>query len=233
MGALDNKLSKYYEMQLLNFSDIESYEKNKSHYYTLAREIVSKLGLYFSNLDPVIETYLNNWLYKGYSVETLKLLADFCFKGDCRTLEEMDSTIQKLYKLGCVSIESIKEYVNELSLVDEEIKKLLSALSLSRRVTQRDREQYNIWKNVWNISAELMDYAVSLSQNKTQPFLYFTKIINSYHEQNIKTLEQATVLSANVNSTKAQTSANKGMYTHSYSEEELNTLFDNLKEIDL
>lgn len=229
MKALDAKLSKYYEMQLIRLDDILTYEKNKKYYYTIAKDIVSKLGLYYENLDPVIETYLNPWLYKGYSDETLLVLADFCFKTENRSLEDMNLVIEKLYKLGLVSLSSIQQYINELKGVDEQIKDILEKLGLTRRVTQRDREQFNTWLNIWNLSLDLLYFATNLSKDKTQPFLYFTKILNSYHEKNISTVEEAKTL--NTSTYEVKTNANKGLFTHSYTDDELNTLFDNLKDI--
>lgn len=229
MKALDNKLCKYYEMQLIRLDDILTYEKNKKHYYSTAKNIVTKLGLYFENLDPVIEMYLNPWLYKGYSDETLLSLADFCFKTENRTLEDMNLIIEKLYKLGLVSLQSIQQYINELKVVDEQIKNILEKLGLSRRVTQRDREQFNIWTNVWNLPYEIIEYGVEISKDKAQPFLYFTKVLNSFHERNITTLDDAKNISKNIAANNFN--INKGMFTHSYTEDELNTLFDNLKDI--
>lgn len=230
MKALDNKLCKYYEMQLIELDDILTYEKNKKHYHTIAKNIATKLGLYFENLDPVIEMYLNPWLYKGYSDETLLVIADFCFKTENRTLEDMNEVVSKLYKLGLVSLQAIQQYINELKSVDEQIKQILQKLGLSRRVTQRDREQFNTWTNIWNLPAELIEYGAEISKDKSQPFLYFTKVLNSFHEKNITNLEDAKAVSKTISSNNFN--ANKGLFTHSYTDDELNTLFDNLKEID-
>lgn len=229
MKALDSKLCKYYEMQLIQLDDILTYEKNKKYYYSIAKDIVSKLGLYFENLDPVIDSYLNPWLYKGYSDETLLALADFCFKTENRTLEDMNLIIEKLYKLGLVSLTSIQQYINELKTVDEQIKNMLEKLGLSRRVTQRDRELFNTWTNIWNLSFDLLDYGIEISKDKAQPFLYLTKVLNSFHEKNVTTVEEAKNISKNLLNTN-NFNANKGMFTHSYTDEELNTLFDNLKD---
>lgn len=228
MKALDSKLCKYYEMQLIRLDDILTYEKNKKYYYTIAKDIVSKLGLYFENLDPVIETYLNPWLYKGYSDETLLVLADFCFKTENRTLEDLNTLIEKLHKLGLVSLSSIQQYINELKGVDEQIKNILEKLGLTRRVTQRDREQFNIWTNTWNLSNDILEYGAEISKDKTQPFLYLTKVLNSFHEKNVTTIDEAKNVSKNINVNNSN--ANKGLFTHSYTDDELNTLFDNLKD---
>lgn len=230
MKVLDSKLLKYFSLQLMTFDEISEYEQNKKHYLELAKDICSRLGIYVENLDPVIDNYLNSWLFKGYSDETLKLLAKFCFKSENNSLEKMDIVIQKLYKQGCVNIEAITQYINNLNMIDENIKKIFSALGIARIVTSRDREMYNTWCEGWNISEDLIDYAVSLSVGKNLPLQYLNKVITNFHEKGVNTIEEAQSCKENfINSTENKANMN----TRSYSDEELNRLFDNLKEVDI
>ena len=80
MKNLDNKIFKYHNLGLYSTNEIEDFNKNKKHYTSLAKDICTNLGLYFENLEPVIDTYLTDWLVKGFSDETLKILSKFCFK---------------------------------------------------------------------------------------------------------------------------------------------------------
>lgn len=233
MKALDKKIRKYHSMQLYSEDEISDYEKNRKHYTNLAKEICTKLGIFVENLEPVIENYLNSWLYKGYMDETLKTLASFCFKTENNSLEKMDMVIQKLYKQGLVSLDAITDYINDLNVIDQNIKEIFEALSVKRIVTTRDRELYNIWCNDWDIPTKLLNYAVSLSVGKTSPFQYLNKILSSYHEKNIKTIEEAQNLTNTLFSSSVTQNENINMNTRSYSDEELNRLFDNLKEIDV
>lgn len=229
MKALDNKLTKYHSLQYFTSEEIESYEKNKHHLNSLAREICVKLGLYIENLEPVIDNYLNNWLYKGYSDETLKVLASYCFKSENNSLEKMDDVIQKLYKQGIVSMFAFEQYMEDLRLIDENIKLIFETLGLHRNVTNRDRELYNTWCNEWEMPKPVLNYAAQISVGKMQPWLYLTKVITNLHEKGIKTVEEAQKLPADYNNINK---SNLQMNTRSYSDEELNRLFDNLKEID-
>jgi len=231
MKALDNKMAKYHSMQYFTTEEILTYEKNKKHLTTLAKEICSKLGVFIENLEPVIDMYLNNWLYKGYSDETLKMLATYCFKSENKSLESMDVVIQKLYKQGIVSQGAFNQYMFELNVTDENIRKILDNLNLERNVTQRDRELYNVWMCEWNISAEILDFAINLSKNKLSPFAYLTKILSVLHEQNVKTIEEAQNIKFD-NDTNTAKKQKPNINTRSFSDEELNRLFDNLKEID-
>lgn len=229
MKALNNKIFKYHSMQMYSIDEIEEFEKNKKHYNKLASDICSKLGVYVENLEPVIDNYLSNWLVKGYSDETLNMLASLCFKTGNNSLEKMDEYIQKLYKTGCVSMQAITQYINDLNEIDNNIKQIFNTLGIARIVTQRDRDIYNTWCNDWKISVSLLNYAVDISVGKSGPFMYLCRVISNFHEKNINTVEQAqsqySILKSN--------QTNVDMNTRSYSDEELNRLFDNLKEIDV
>lgn len=232
MKALDNKIRKYHSMQLYSEDEIKEYEKNRKHYYSLAKDICTNLGLFVENFDPVIENYINSWMFKGYMDETLKTLAKFCFKTENNSLDKMDVVIQKLYKQGCVSLEAIKDYINDLNEIDNNIKQIFDKLAIKRIVTTRDRELYNIWCNEWNISNELLNYALEISCGKVAPFQYLNKVLTNFHEKNITSLEMAKSNSESIQKN-VQGKADVSMNTRSYSDEELNRLFDNLKEVDV
>ena len=230
MKALNNKIIKYHNLNMYSIDEIEEFDRNKKHYNNLAIDICSNLGLYYDNLEPVIENYLTGWLTKGFSDETLKMLAKFCFKTSNNSLEKMNDVVLKLYKQGTVSLTALSQYIADLNEIDNNIKGIFEVLGIERIVTSRDRELYNTWVNNWKIPTELLTYAVKISSGKTQALLYLNKVLTSFHEKNITTIAEAEKENFTLNNTN-KPSVN--MNTRSYSDEELNRLFDNLKEIDV
>lgn len=226
---LDARLLKYYEMKKLSIKEIEDYEKEKSEMYTLAREINKKMGLYYENLEPVVENYISKWLNLGHNSTSLLALADYCFKNSIRTLEGLDSTVLKLYKLGIVSMEAIEEYMQELISLDKEIKEILEKLGISRMVTNQDRTYYKTWKQDWNLSSELIALGVEMSAGKFQPLQYLNKLLSNWHTNSVKTLDEAKNYIVPEKAPE-KVSKNKG---RSYKKEELDALFDSLEEIEL
>ena len=226
---LDARLLKYYEMKKLSIKEIGDYEKEKSEMYTLAREINKKMGLYYENLEPVVENYISKWLNLGHNSTSLLALADYCFKNSIRTLEGLDSTVLKLYKLGIVSMEAIEEYMQELISLDKEIKEILEKLGISRMVTNQDRTYYKTWKQDWNLSSELIALGVEMSAGKFQPLQYLNKLLSNWHTNSVKTLDEAKNYIIPEKAPE-KVSKNKG---RSYKKEELDALFDSLEEIEL
>lgn len=234
MRALDNKLTKYHSMQYLSFDEIVSYENIQTHLKTLAKTVCTKLGLFVENLEPVIDQYINDWLFKGYSDETLNLIATFCFKNDKKSLEKMDNFIQNLYSIGIISIDSFNSYLNENKILDKEIVEIFNQLNIISIVTSRDREIYKTYiKN--KLSPDLLHYAINLSKGKFEPWKYLIKVIQNLNEKNIKTVEEAKTIADNfsINTNINKQNENLNMNTRSYKDEDLDNLYINLKELDI
>ncbi|MGD9901071.1 MAG: DnaD domain protein [Spirochaetales bacterium] len=231
MSALDAKLAKYYELKLLSYTEIKSYESEKDNMYSLAKDITKNIGVYYENLTQIVETYIADWLKKGYSNETLLNIAEYCFKHSIRTLEGMNNVVLKFYKLGLVNLESIEQYIAELIDTDNQIKQVLNACGLLRNVNSWDRDYYKTWTANWNFNLDIVMYACELAVGKSNPVQYVNKILSSWHEKGITTLEKAKEESVSLTATTIATT--KKMRSRNYSNEELNALFDNLDEVDI
>ena len=141
----------------------------------------------------------------------------------------MDKTINKLFKLGILSLQAFHQYINNVLQEDSKIKNVLSKLNIERNVNYIDRANFNIWKENWQISDELIEYATTLAKGKDNPIKYLSKVLSDWHEKGIKTVEDAKKTSPVNNN-----SSNKSNFTgRSYSREELNALFQTIDEIDV
>lgn len=226
---IDAILTKYYEMKLFSIMEIDSFEKEKSDLYSLAKEINKTIGLYYENLEGIVENYILKWINMGFDKELLLEIALYCFKTSIRTLEGMDKTINKLFKLGILSLQAFHQYINNVLQEDSKIKNVLSKLNIERNVNYIDRANFNIWKDNWQISDELIEYATTLAKGKDNPIKYLSKVLSDWHEKGIKTVEDAKKTSPINNN-----SSNKSNFTgRSYSREELNALFQTIDEIDV
>ena len=226
---IDAILTKYYEMKLFSIMEIDSFEKEKSDLYSLAKEINKTIGLYYENLEGIVENYILKWINMGFDKELLLEIALYCFKTSIRTLEGMDKTINKLFKLGILSLQAFHQYINNVLQEDSKIKNVLSKLNIERNVNYIDRANFNIWKENWQISDELIEYATTLAKGKDNPIKYLSKVLSDWHEKGIKTVEDAKKTSPVNNN-----SSNKSNFTgRSYSREELNALFQTIDEIDV
>jgi len=228
--GLDSKLEKYYELQLMSFEDIQNFENNKQNLINLAEKIVRKLGLKFRDYESTIELYLTNWVNLGYDEESLILISEYAFKCNIHSLEGLNTIILKLHKLGVISLSAINEYIQSLVNEDKLYKEFLKNIGLTREVTNSDRDLFKTWINSWEISPELIKYACSLAVGKISPLVYVGKILLSWKEQNIRTVEQAKSNGVNLEKPKEQ---DLNFMPKSFSKEELHYAFVNLDEVSL
>lgn len=237
IAKLNEKIEEYYSLKLFSLTEIEEFESGKNELLDIAKTVCQALGLYYDNLEPVINTYILKWKQMGYSKDAIKLVADICFKKYIRTIDQMDDVISKYFAKGLVSLDAINEYIAGTLSVDKKIKAILEKLNLSRQVTSWDRDFYHTWTFSWHFDDEMIDYAVYLSNGKSQPMAYVNKILSNWKEQNISSLDQAkqNLTNQNNNSLQKNTTLNSKpeFLTHSFSSEELNALFDNLDEVKL
>lgn len=231
--SVDSIITKYYEMKLLSIMEIEDFEKKKKDLYDLAKEINKTIGVYYENLEGVVENYILKWFNMGFDKNLLLEIAYYCFKTSIRTLEGMDKTISKFYKLGILSKEAFNEYMNNILSTDNKIKDILEKLKLNRSVNYLDRENYKIWKDNWNISDELLDYATTLSTGKDNPLKYLSRILSDWHSKGIKTLDEAKNTSPLTNNSTISNKKDGNFTGRSYSSQELNALFQSIDEIDV
>ena len=227
---LDALLKKYYSMKLTKIEEIENYENEKKTSIVVAKKITTNLGLYYENLEPVVDNYIFKWFNMGFSISMLEQISNYSFKTNVRTLEGMDKILNKFFKLGIITEQSLQEYFDSVLSVDKKIKSILENIGLSRSVNQFDRDKHKIWTEVWNLSDELIEYACSLSLGKEQPMQYLASLLSSFHDKNIKTVKEAKN-AFNIASTKK--SSKKFNNERSYTKEEMNALFQSIEEIEV
>ena len=224
---LDKILHNYYEMRLLSEKEIKEYEANKEELYDLARNINKLIGVYYDDVDNEIQTYITPWLNKGYNNDVLLAIANYCYLHDKRTLSSLNDYINKLYNLGIVSLEAFKQHTISIDKLDKQIAKVLSSIGLKRNVNNQDRDIYKRWRYAWDMPDEVIEYAATLSQDKTAPIAYMSKILSSWHTNNIHDLAKAK--KSNISATTKAPST----LIQSYTDEEYESIFDAFKEIEI
>ena len=202
---------------------------NVKQLYNLAKDINKSLGLYYENLENIVESYILKWINMGFDSNLLLDIANYCFKSSIRTLEGMDKSVSKFYKLGLLSVDAFNEYMGNIISIDEKIQLLLDKMNVSRVVNFIDRENYKTWTESWKLNEDVIEYATSLAKGKDNPVKYLSKVLADYHEKGIKTLEEAKKTSP-VEYVKENKKNFKG---RSYSSTQLNALFQSIDEVDV
>lgn len=231
-AKLDSLLSKYFEQKLFTIEEISEFSERQEEMFELAKTVSKNLGLYYQNLENVVDVYVADWVNKGYDFETLVVISMYCFKQSIRSLDAMNTIVQKFFKLGLVSSESISQYISGVIKSDEQIKALLDNVGLVRSVSSYDREFYKTWTNNWNFSHEQIMLVSEISKGKSNPVSYLNKILSSLNERNIKTDAEIEKYLKSFSTDGAKTDK-PDFSQRDYSAEEMNALFDSLEDIEI
>lgn len=212
---LDSLLEGFYNARKFSASEIKEHMLARESMKELAKQVNRNLGLFYESLDSEIESYISPWLGYGFEVDTILKVAEYAFKSSIRSLDGMDNLMKKLYKLGILTSESLLEYLGQLVKGDAQIKTVLEKLGLSRRVNSFDREMFKTWTEAWNMSEELIAHAASLSLGKLSPLQYMNRLLATWHEKGVKSVEESKAVLASPESMKGgksfsdMTSSNK------------------------
>jgi len=230
-SRLDDYVKKCYSLKLESVKEIDDYFVSREKMFTLAKNVVKNLGLYYSDLTEVIDTYISNWLQLGFEEDAILKLSRFAFKSSIRTLESFDNQVNNMFKLGLLTSASIDNYMANIVKNDGVICQILEKLGIDRKVNSMDRTFYKTWIYDWGMTTELIDFAVSNSVGRYMPMQYVNKILSEYHISKITSVEDAKKYKP-MTSASALSTGKEAKKTE-YSKQELDSLFDDIQEVEI
>ena len=233
-GKLNDYVMKCYNSKLESISEIDSFFDLRDEMYAIAKMVVKNLGLWYEDLSGVVDTYVSNWIQLGFDKEVLDKLSVYAFKSSIRTLEGFNNQVNNMFKAGVLTSQALDNYMQEIVRNDDNIAKILHELNLDRFVNSTDRMFYKTWLFDWKLSDELINYAVAQSKGKYMPIQYLNKILSEYHNANVKTIDDArNIVLGTQNVVATQKKSNKEAKARVYSKKELDSLFDDIYEVEI
>ena len=226
---LDKKLETYYRLELVNFEDIKEYEQSFEESIKVAEKIATKLGVKLTSFESTVELYLNKWKRFGFDNQSLIELSKYAFLTNCHSLESMDLLVTKFYKKGLISINAVNDYITSVLNENEKFETMLKNAGIVRSLTSSDKEMLNVWINEWLLPENLVEYALSFGAGKVNPLTYVNKILLTWRQRGIDTLDKAKQENKTFEQ-KTTTTHTSNFTERSYSVEELNKVFTNLDE---
>lgn len=229
---LDKTLDNFYRLSIFTSDEMKAYKKNRDKLYELAKDITSRLGLYYESLDYIIETYISKWLNMGFDETALLEIADIAMKSNIRSYEGMHNRVLSFFKNGRLTKKAVDDYVATLIETDKMIKSVIETLGSSRLVNNTDRDYFNTWTNVWGFSVDAVKYVAELVSKHSQSFAYLNNTLGRLKEKNCFSLDDVKktgIESDNVNAKKNKSDIQE----RSFTKEELSGLFVDIDDIDI
>lgn len=227
---LDSALDDYYRLSLFTAREMETYETRRAELRELAIKINRTIGVYYESLDHMIEHYVSPWMQKGFDEDALLTIAHYCFVSGIRNLEGINSAINRFFKLGYLTKESINHFIDVQTRVDTDIKQVLEAAGLTRNIIAQDRSNYRVWTADWGFSLELVICAAKRAQGAPYPMSAINKTLSYWRAQHVETLEAAENSVATSGS--AATPPQPAFSTRNYSSQEIAAAFSDIDNFD-
>lgn len=235
-SKLGEFVMKCYSSKLESVQEIDQYFDMRDNMYQIAKSVVKNLGLWYEDLSVIVDTYIANWLQLGFDEDMLIALSSYAFKSSIRTLEGLNNQVLNMFKLGVLTTQALDNHLAEIVKNDEVIANILSKLNLDRNVNSTDRSFYKTWLYDWNLSNEVIEYAVGETQGKYMPMQYLNKLLSEYHNKNVSTIDEAKKVKlepSNQEKKVTQKSSAKEAKKRDYSKKQLDSLFTNIYEVEI
>lgn len=235
-NKLNDLITKCYSNRLLSIKEVDDYIDAMDGMLALAKSVVRNLGLWYDNLENVVDTYISNWLSMGFETDAILALSNYAFKSNIRTLEGLNNSINNLFKLGLLTSANIDNYLAGIVKNDGVIRQILADLGIERSVISMDRTMYKTWMCDWKLTDEIIAYAIELSRGKYSAMQYLNRILSEYHSGGVASVEEAKKFKLSFASSVKKDSATtvkKEAVKREYSKQELDSLFDDIAEIEV
>ena len=224
LQKIDRELKLLFANKKFSVTEIKAYYKDRNKNIELAYKIDKTLSLYVEVVDPVVDNYVIPWLNKGYDEESLLFVANYCFKKNRRSLEEMNDTIGRLYEKGLITVTSIADFAKSVAADDEFIKKLLSSAGLNRKPTEWDRENLKTWRG-WNFSDEMILRAAETANGKNNPLPYINAVLSGWKNDGVYSADK-------IPANKTAASKSGAFKSREYTQAELDSLIDDIDDVE-
>lgn len=229
VAALDEKLTQYCKLSFFSADIIDKFEAERKMLYKLAKDVNKALGLYYDNVDPEIATYIKPWLALGFSPEAILAAAAYCMKNDLKRMSDLDAVIRDFFEKGMTTEKQIAGSVDHEKRFDGKISQLQKTLGIKGAVKDVYRAYYAKWAEKWKFTDELISFAAGKAQDKTNAFAYMNAVLSAWHEQGVDSVDKAAA-APTPTAPASPSAAPTGIVYEKYSEEYLNSLFNDVTE---
>jgi len=240
---LDRILANMYSKGAITVQEVKQYLDMQDDSYARIKEVYFQLGYKNTAPAPAHLSMSEKWT-KEYTLDHDMILfgCKQCVLNNTTSFESLDDLLSECVSRKLASVSEVKEYLEEKKAMDNEIKAVLDRAGESRSVTDKDRRFYEQWTEDWKKSFEVILLAAEYSMGANDVILYMNQILKDWHDKGINSVPearkdherflQAKELMGSADREKGlkkQLDFNK-FPQHEYTEEELESLFENLEE---
>ena len=191
-----------------------------------AKEVFNRLGV---SLENPAAAWEYRKLREAQPHEVLLLAADECFRTH-KKLEDMEALLDSWRTRGLTTEMAVREYLEQYREANRALRALFEACGQNGRPTETDRKLYEKWKS-WGYGMDLLICAAEQARKaEGDKLAYLDKVLETWHDAGITSVEQARGRRKTQAGAKAKTVSAQQYGQRQYSEEELLAVSDDLIE---
>jgi len=237
---LDKILNNLKIIGIKSVRQIDEYLANRESLNDKIKEVLFNAGHKDNAISPEHQAYYIKWTNEWHiDHECILLACKQCVRKKGKSsLETLDITLKQWADNGLISTDSVKTYLKDRQIIDDQIRLVFERCGENRDVTLADRTLYKKWTREWQMSSELVILAAEYSVMAENKITFMNKILSLWQKNNISTIAEAELdherhirsndLSAQSKSLKKKVDFNK-FEQHPYTESELDYLFENIE----
>ena len=180
---MDLTLTDLAERKKTDAEEITQYLTEREQLTSLTFRIGRKLGVKIQNPVPFVDEYVEKWYNYGFEENSLLDLALFCMKTERSDFHSLDELVDKLFKLGFITKDAVKEFLktknDELKLFSK-LREVCSAI----RYTAANLSMLETWRD-WKFSDEMILEAAKRSATSASPIPYMNKILSDWKRADV------------------------------------------------
>lgn len=188
---LDAILRSLYDRGVTSSRKVSEYTNTQKERRSNLKEILTALKYSRIVIAPKHEQFYDEWREAGFSFQTILLACAQSVKLGSRRFESVDGILKEWRALGIESEEDIKKYQRKQDTIDRRIRQVFDTAGIDRSISDADRKTYARLTQEKGLSHDVLLYAAEYSSIKDKPFEYMMKVLSSWAEQGVDTLEKA------------------------------------------
>ncbi|NLO84615.1 MAG: hypothetical protein GX096_04190 [Clostridiales bacterium] len=155
------------------------------------REMLVAVGIKKPVLNEGMRLIYRNMLKDAEHDVILLAAHEVGKRSGTHSLDDVPTLLESWRERGLTDANSVSDYLGHLAQQNKRLKELFSIVGKECGCNQQNRERLSKWQEQWRMPEELLEQAAEYSRNVDYPMPYMDKLITSWHDAGIATLEGA------------------------------------------
>ena len=191
MKYLDRVLQSYYERGIVTAAEIQRVRDKKETRREKLLACLDALQYTRKRITPELESAYEDWLSMGFSHKCILYACSYAAQMGNHSYKKADALLRAWKSQGVTTTPKIEEYLKNQSEIDGKISQIHDCAGITGPITDSDRKNYRYAVQELALPHELVLYAADVSALKQDPKSYMYKLVASWANEGVTTVEAA------------------------------------------